>query len=642
MAKLKLPEQLEDWKVLSPVSENGDYPTFSVVRTDFDGSKTNAFLTFVSFEGDSYNSDHVDLVNEEAAFVKSVIKLRGTSNYLDAVADNDPAKNRISLFLLTTDAKPLREALAGKTLGDAEIVDFGLQISEILEKLEQNNILHGNIKPENIFVNADGRYVLGGFTAFEGTADDPAFLAPEMQQGKQPDYTTDIYSLGLIMYTMVNGGKLPFESDTTTHADAVRRRLTASAVPAPAGGNEKLKSVIVIACQPENKNRWKNAGNIKNALSAIKAELPAPVPQTEQQPEKTEFESNVFEEFAFDEANQTAAPKPQTEQQPDLTMAKGAALAASAAMKQQSDSIFADEPTGSTANDAKKVEDTQTDINALANGQDITGNVFDDYEAHTRVFSLRDAKKGDGKEDYGDFFEKDAKKTAPNGNAAVTAAAAAAQSPKHSTDDAEGYVPYDDDYNETPRYSKRFIVGIIVIIVAALAALTAFGVYAWQNGFLPFGDGKEEETTAVPTTQPTATTAPVQTTAAPTTVPEETTEPETTAEPTTEAPSYPAESYPENVVGYFFDYATEVLKGQGLEVNYEYSTSTNYDEGFVISMSPDSNTLMQRGSTVTIVISSGRVGGSQTSSTDATDGNSYSSESYGGDSSVSDTTAAVY
>ena len=95
MAKLTLPEQLEDWKVLSPVSENGNYPTFSVVKTDSNGSNTNAVLTYVSFEGDSYNSDNIDLVNEEAAFVKSVIKLRGTSNYLDAVADNDPANSRI-------------------------------------------------------------------------------------------------------------------------------------------------------------------------------------------------------------------------------------------------------------------------------------------------------------------------------------------------------------------------------------------------------------------------------------------------------------------------------------------------------------------------------------------------------------------
>lgn len=643
MAKLTLPEQLEDWKVLSPVSENGNYPTFSVVKTDSNGSNTNAVLTYVSFEGDSYNSDNIDLVNEEAAFVKSVIKLRGTSNYLDAVADNDPANSRISLFLLTTDAVPVAQALAGKTLGDAEIVDFGLQVSEILEKLEQNNILHGNIKPENIFVNADGRYVLGGFTAFEGTAEDPAYLAPEMQQGKQPDYTTDIYSLGLIMYTMVNGGKLPFESETADRADAVRRRLTASAVPAPAGGSEKLKSVIVIACQPDNKNRWKNAGNIKNALSAIKAELPAPVPQTPAAPEKTEFESNVFEEYAFDDVSQTAAPKPQAEPQPELSMAKGAALAASAAMMQQPDSIFADEPKTGTPENAPVADDAQTDINALANEPEITGNVFDDYEAHTRVFNLRDVKKAGGKDDYGDFFEKNTAKNDADGKAAAPAAgaSAAAQPQTQKTDDYEGYIPYDNEYREPSRYSKKFIIGIVAIIVAALAALTAFGVYAWQNGFLPFGGGKNEDTTAAPATQP-STTAPAQTTVAPTTAPAETTEPETTAEPTTEAPSYPAEAYPENVVGYFFDYATEVLKAQGLEVTYEYSTSTEYDEGFVISMSPDSGTLMQRGSTVTLVISSGRVGGSETTATEATGSYAYNSESYGGEASVSDTTAAVY
>ena len=382
MAKLKLPEQLKAWKVVSTLSETGAYPTYSVVRTEFDGSKTNAVLTYVCFEGDSYNSENVDLVNDEANFVKSVIKIRGVSNYVDAVVDNIPSKTKISLYLLTTDAKPFNVAMKGKQFDDRDIVELGLQISEILDKLEQNNILHGNIKPENIFVGRNDRYTLGGFTAFEGNADDPSYLAPEMQQGKQPDYTTDIYSLGLMMYAMANSGKLPFEAEGVDREAAIQQRRTATTVPAPAGGSEKLKSVIVIACQPDNKNRWKNANNLKNALAAIKAELPAPANQAQQiiVPESTEFESNVFEEFAFEEADKSAAPAPKQEAA-DVNapnMAKGAAKAANAAMQQSKDG---------------------------KEQQEIDNKVFDDYEIHTRVFNIRNQKDAQSK-DYGDFFEE--------------------------------------------------------------------------------------------------------------------------------------------------------------------------------------------------------------------------------------------
>lgn len=589
MAKLKLPEQLQVWKVLSTASETGSYPTFNVTKTEFNGSKTNAVLTYVNFEGDSYNSENVDLVNDEANFVKSVMKLRGVSNYLDAVVDNNPAKSRIDFYLLTTDAKPVKETFADKTFGDAEIVDFGLQISEILEKLEQNNILHGNIKPENVFVNENGKYMLGGFTAFEGTADDPAFLAPEMQQGKQPDYTTDIYSLGLMMYTMANGGKLPFEGDTVDRAAAVQQRRSMATIPAPAGGNEKLKSVIVIACQPENKNRWKNAGNIKNALASIKAELPAAAPQTPAVPERTEFESNVFEEFAVASAvvpPVMAQPEPQ---QTDINMAKGAAMAAEAAQKQQ----------------------------AAAGGKDVDSNVFDNYEVQTRVFNRQNADN----QNYGDFFEDTpAKNEAQAPVAAAKASAAPAVNvppvaPEQNRTLPENNGAYEAEmvYQEPIKRNKSFVIGVIVIIVAALAALAALGIYAAQNGFLPFLNNNQQASTAptVPATTAPAvvTTAPtVPSTAAPTTVPE------TTAEPTTEAPTYPEESYPENVVGYFYDYATEVLTAQGLTVVYDYKSSPDYDEGFVISMSPDSSTLLKRGSTVTIVISSGRTSGSSESS----------------------------
>jgi hypothetical protein len=158
MEKLMLPEQLKSWKVGEPVSDAGNYPAYNVVKTDEYGAETEGVLTYVCFEGDNYNRENVDLVNEEAAFVKSVIKLRGVSNYLDAVADNDPSENKISLYLLTNSAVSCRDMLTLKSYTDAEIIDFGLQISEILDKLEQNKLRREDDDPTEYY-DKDGNRI---------------------------------------------------------------------------------------------------------------------------------------------------------------------------------------------------------------------------------------------------------------------------------------------------------------------------------------------------------------------------------------------------------------------------------------------------------------------------------------------------
>ena len=671
MAKIKLPEQLKSWKVISPVSETSGYPTFKVLKTEFDGSKVPAILTYVNYEGENYSSDNVDLINEEAAFVKNVLKLRGVSNYIDAVVENNPAKSSISLYLLTTDAEPITESfLKNKQLTDAEVVDFGLQISEILEKLEQNNILHGNLKPENIFINKKGKFVLGGFTAFEGTAEDPSFLAPEMEAGKQPDYTTDIYSLGLIMYTMVNGGKLPFE--TKDRASSVRKRFSSTTVPAPSGGSEKLKSVIVIACQPKNKNRWKNAGNIKNALAAIKSELPVREQSANQviAPENTEFESNMFEEFTFDGNEPAPAPKQDTEpEQPAPVMAKGAAIAASAAISsalskadgevtektdkpetaEKSENMEADKPeTAEGTADTKPdgAESGEAAAKASADGtadgtadavkpddgnaviSDIDNGIFDDYVVQGRNYGAR--KNDNEKKDYGDFFEDDEPSMEyidPESQQTDISYAATIPAKKASGNNnySQSPDPYKDDREPTKR-NKTFIVGIVVIVLAVLVALAGLGVLAAQNGWLPFGGG-ENPTDAVQADTQETTVAPTQPDSTAATAATEATE--ATKETETQSDE---EVVPENVVGYFYDYAVEVLEGQGFKVNYdEREYSDEWDEDFIISMSPDSSAPVKKGTTIKIVRSRGSKSSSgsydESSSSESSSSESSSSES---------------
>lgn len=309
MAKtIKLPADLRDWKVTSFVGEDNGCEVYKVSRKIDKNTAQNAILRHAFVGKSNYTDEHAEYFTEEADFIESVKDLDGVSNYLDVYVQDNQNKKTCDLYIFTEELTSLEELMKTKTFAEDEVVDFGIQMSEMLETLEAKNIFHGNISPKNIFVTADGRYKIGGFTDFEGKITDTSFVAPEVYKQENVDYTTDIYSVGIIMYAMCNGGKIPFESDSCDRKNACEERFSGKAVTAPSEGDEKLKSVIVIACQPNNTNRWKNASNIKNALTSIKTEIgtssPVPNPGVVV-PENTDFDGNVFEEYDYDEFEDT-------------------------------------------------------------------------------------------------------------------------------------------------------------------------------------------------------------------------------------------------------------------------------------------------------------------------------------------------
>lgn len=315
MAKtIKLPADLRDWKVTSFVGEDNGCEVYKVSRKIDKNTAQNAILRHAFVGKSNYTDEHAEYFTEEADFIESVKDLDGVSNYLDVYVQDNQNKKTCDLYIFTEELTSLEELMKTKTFAEDEVVDFGIQMSEMLETLEAKNIFHGNISPKNIFVTADGRYKIGGFTDFEGKIADTSFVAPEVYKQENVDYTTDIYSVGIIMYAMCNGGKIPFESDSCDRKNACEERFSGKAVTAPSEGDEKLKSVIVIACQTNNTNRWKNAANIKNALTSIKTEIgtSSPVPNPDVVvPENTDFDGNVFEEYDYDEFEDTEPTEPQ-------------------------------------------------------------------------------------------------------------------------------------------------------------------------------------------------------------------------------------------------------------------------------------------------------------------------------------------
>lgn len=113
----------------------------------------------------------------------------------------------------------LREYLCAGGMPVRDVVRILLQVCEALAYAHGRNAVHGDLKPANILVAADGRVVLADFGLGTETGSDklelsledvsvpgtPAYISPERREGAPPHPSDDMYALGVVLYEMLTG-----------------------------------------------------------------------------------------------------------------------------------------------------------------------------------------------------------------------------------------------------------------------------------------------------------------------------------------------------------------------------------------------------------------------------------------------------
>ena len=176
-----------------------------------------------------------------------------------------------------------------------EAIRLGIGLCEAVERSVGADGCHGAIWPGNITA-ADDQVALGpvGSGSVAGLEPDALeFISPEQFWNGSVTPASDVYSIGLVLYTALNGGVMPFfepdaEHTPETRAYALQNRMKGAALPYPRSAGRELAEVVEKAIAFQAEDRYEKPAALKQALqglpegAAVPAMAPV-IPLTEQE-----------------------------------------------------------------------------------------------------------------------------------------------------------------------------------------------------------------------------------------------------------------------------------------------------------------------------------------------------------------------
>ena len=287
------------WEIKEQVGEGDIGKVFRIERTDA-GITREAALKVIEISGDSAEIKkfrkmgmdeesileiYEDRKNQLLAAVGRLSCL-STAYGIASIEDYDSSWNEedsVWTILIRSEFLESLDAYGKKKGGDllpVEIAEMGRDIAGALMTLEKEGITSLSVKPSNILRNSEGSYKLSDAWINEGTGILAnwkigalfAWDAPELVRSGKYDQTSDIYSLGMIMYVLLNGGKLPFleEGGEVKRWMKIKianeKRVSGEQLPNPVHGDEELQKIVLKACAPKPEDRYQNALELREAL----------------------------------------------------------------------------------------------------------------------------------------------------------------------------------------------------------------------------------------------------------------------------------------------------------------------------------------------------------------------------------------
>lgn len=291
------------WKIKNKLGEGNFGAVYEIEREDF-GTTYHAALKTITIpknqaELDSILDDGMDATSAESylqQFVEKIVsefvlmsKLKGNSHIV-SYEDHQVIKHKdgigwdilIRMELLT----PMMSYMKTTSITKRDVIKLGIDMCRALELCQKYNIIHRDIKPENIFISDSGDFKLGDFGIAKEVEKTQSgltktgtqtYMAPEVYKGQPYGSSVDLYSLGVVLYRLLNHNRAPFMPqypNPISYSDRERAlimRMGGHHFPAPSGVEEgcRLAEIALKACSFNPDDRYSSPTQMREDLEAI-------------------------------------------------------------------------------------------------------------------------------------------------------------------------------------------------------------------------------------------------------------------------------------------------------------------------------------------------------------------------------------
>lgn len=290
-----------DWEIISELGQGGYGKVFELQKNEYGIitksalkvmriPKSESDVQTVLSEGmdeESVTQMFQEVVDDLVKEIAIMTTLKGHPNivrYEDHKVLRDSNKIGWDILIRMELLTPLNQYATMKNISEADVVKLGKDIGNAISFCEKKGLIHRDIKPENIFVDEFDNFKLGDFgiartvektTGGLSRKGTELYMAPEVYIGKTYDSTVDIYSLGLVLYKLLNGGRLPFyplDKKTLSFNDreqAVSRRIKGDTIESPRFASNDMSDIILKACSYNPPDRYKDAVSMITDLKKI-------------------------------------------------------------------------------------------------------------------------------------------------------------------------------------------------------------------------------------------------------------------------------------------------------------------------------------------------------------------------------------
>lgn len=258
------------------------------IRISGNRSECKGFNSMSDISENYHGDDFLKIIDDITSNIDTIREVDGGKHFVKYeewdVRDTSDNKGKIILIRLE-EMRSLSSLLEKFSFTSDETLRLGISLCKSLCRCRDFGYVYPNLKPENILFDRKGVCKLGDFGSFSSL--EPAkssvaykrteyYMAPEFIKTGKINCTCDTYSLGLVLYMLLNRGRLPFcepyPMDVTVNGlnRSKENRINALPMPKPETGSEALFRIIQKACACKVEDRYLSP---KQMLADLKAAL---------------------------------------------------------------------------------------------------------------------------------------------------------------------------------------------------------------------------------------------------------------------------------------------------------------------------------------------------------------------------------